>query len=268
MRRRRLLIALGFAVAAVAAAALLIGGSPEAERGELLPDLDQVAPGELSGRTVGGPDDPRFYLGFESAAENVGDGPLIVRGSRAGVAARELKIVQQIRSGDGSTRSVPISGTLLYVRSSTHEHWHLLDFMTYELRREDGSLVAPDQKTGFCLGDRYEILRPVDGSEAGPTFTDECGKGNRQLLQLTEGISVGYGDNYEPHLEGQNFDISRLPAGRYLLVHRVNTTRAIVESDYENNASSLAFRLAWPNGKRLPPSVDVIKRCPDTKTCP
>jgi len=267
MRRRRLLIATAFAVAVVAAAALLVGGSLGGARGELLPDLDQVAPGELSGRTVGSSDDPRFYLGFESAAENVGDGPLTVRGTRPGLTIRELKVAQQIRSGDGSTRSVQVPATLLYVRSADHEHWHLLDFMSYELRRADGKLVAPDQKTGFCLGDRYEILRPLKGAKPRPTYTDECGKGNRQLLQLTQGIAVGYGDNYKPHLEGQNFDITNLRAGRYLLVHRVNKARAIRESDYVNNASSLAFALAWPNGKKAPPSIDVIRRCPDKATC-
>jgi len=267
MRPGRLLIAAGLAVAAAATAALLASGSFRGERGELLPDLDQVAPGELSGRTVGAPDDPRFYLGFESAAENVGDGPLIVRGSRPDVEVRELGVTQQIRSDDGTTRSMPVPATLLYVRSSDHEHWHLLDFMSYELRRADGTLVAPDQKTGFCLGDRYEVLRPLRGAKPTPTYTDECGKGNRQLLQLIEGISVGYGDNYEPHLEGQNFDITTLRAGRYLLVHRVNKARAIRESNYENNASSMAFELAWPNGTKAPPSVDVIRRCPDKATC-
>jgi hypothetical protein len=53
-----------------------------------------------------------------------------------------------------------------------------------------------------------------------------------------------------------------------VLVHRVNPTRALRESDYTDNASSLAFDLTWPHGRKLPPRIDVVARCPDKATCP
>ncbi len=128
-------------------------------------------------------------------------------------------------------------------------------------------LVAPDRKTGFCLGDRYEVQLQLGRAEPEPTYTGECGKGQRGLLRLLEGISVGYGDDYDAHLEGQSFDITGLDAGRYLLVHRVNADRVLRETDYSNNASSMSFELGWPNGKKSSPSIRVLRRCDNAATC-
>lgn len=269
MRRGRLVLVAGLAVAAAAATAIVlaVGGASGGGDRLLLPDLDQAAPGELAGETRGTRSEPRFLLGFESAAGNVGDGPLIVVGSRRNRLEPRMKVVQRIEREDGSTRSNPIRASLLYVRSSDHEHWHLLDFMSYELRRANGALVAPDRKTGFCLGDRYRVQLQLGRAKDEPTYTDECGKGRRNLLRLVEGISVGYGDDYAALLEGQHFDVTGLPAGRYLLVHRVNSTRVIRESDYSNNAASMTFELSWPGGPKEPPSVAVLARCPESATC-
>lgn len=265
---RRLLVSIGFAVAAAATLALVARGVGGGEPVDELPDLDQAAPGELSGRTGGTAARPRFYLGFESAAGNLGDGPLIVLGSRRSSGVPGMRVTQQVRRTDGSTRSVAVATTLRYVRSADHSHWHMLGFMRYELRRADGSLVHPDRKTGFCLGDRYR-LQPMLGRPQGVAgFREECGKKKPGLLQVREGISVGYGDDYDAHLEGQEFEITGLPAGRYLLVHRVNSGRLLHESDYGNNAASLALNLSWPRGTKLPPRLDVVSRCPSTATCP
>lgn len=266
MRRGRLVLVAGLALGAVAATAValaVVGG----REGELLPDLDQAAPTELGSRTVRARNETRFLLGFDSAAGNVGDGPLLVVGSRPSRRQARMNVVQRIESTDGSIRAVAVRAQLLYVRSADHSHWHMLDFMQYELRRADGRLVAPDRKTGFCLGDRYEIQLELGRAAPDPVFTGECGRGRPDLLRLEEGISVGYGDDYAAYLEGQNFDVTGLPAGRYLLVHRVNSRRALRESDYSNNAASMAFELAWPGGTRRPPSVRILGRCPDSATC-
>jgi hypothetical protein len=127
--------------------------------------------------------------------------------------------------------------------------------------------VIRDRKTGFCLGDRYRVRTALDNARDKPLYTDECGKNQPDLLSLRSGISVGYGDNYAPNLEGQEFDVTGLPAGRYLLVHRVNPERVLRESDYSDNVSSMLFELSWPRGRSQSPSVDVIERCPDTAAC-
>lgn len=268
MRRGRLLLAVGLAAAAAIAVGFFVVGSLGSEEVDFLPDLDQAAPGELSGRDAGTPAAPRFYLGFESATGNVGGGPMTIEGSRADRSENEMQVVQHISRPDGSTRSVSTDATLTYVRSPDHAHWHMLGFMRYELRGSNGDLVAPDRKTGFCLGDRYRVALPLERTPESPGYPEECGKDEPELLRVQEGISVGYGDDYDAHVEGQEFDVTKLAAGQYLLVHRVNSDRQLEESDYENNASSMAFRLSWPGGRKKSPRVVVLARCPDSATCP
>jgi hypothetical protein len=266
--RRGRAFALAGAAAAGAAALVLVGVRTAGNEAavDLLPNLDAAAPGELAGRSEETEEGRRFYLGFRSAAGNDGAGPLVLRAARPGPEQAGMALVQEIRRSEGPPRTVPLRERLRYVVSPTHEHWHLLGFMRYELRRGSGAPVR-DRKTGFCLGDRHRLGIALPGGLSTPTFTDECGRDRPDLLRLRVGISVGYGDDYAPNLEGQEFDVTDLPAGRYLLVHRVNPTRSLQEADYADNASSLAFRLAWPRGRTLPPSVEVIARCPDSAAC-
>jgi hypothetical protein len=138
----------------------------------------------------------------------------------------------------------------------------------YELRRAPGGrLVRPDRKTGFCLGDRYDTRESVriDGEPEEPLWTEECGRGEPRLLEIAEGISPGYGDDYVPRLEGQYVEITGLPAGRYVLVHRANPGRTLEESDYGNNAASVLLELSRPAGEI--PTIRVLARCPASERC-
>jgi hypothetical protein len=265
--RRRTLV-LGTAAVAGAAALVLVGVRPLGDDPvDLLPNLDAAAPGALEGRTDETTRGRRFYLGFGSAAGNIGDGPLVLDAERSGPDQPVLGLAQEIRRSDGELRSIELDETLRYVVSPDHSHWHLLGFMRYELRPAGGGRALRDRKTGFCLGDRHRLGIALPRGRSSPAFTDECGKNKPDLLALRVGISVGFGDDYAPNLEGQEFDVTDLPAGRYLLLHHVNPERVLLETDYGDNVSSMAFRLAWPRGRGLPPSVDVIERCPNSSTC-
>ena len=81
---------------------------------------------------------------------------------------------------------------------------------------------------------------------------------------MREGISVGYGDDYSAFLEGQDLPLDGLADGRYVLVHRVNLDRRLVELSYANNASSLLLELRWVNGA---PTVTVVAACHDSDRC-
>jgi hypothetical protein len=122
-----------------------------------------------------------------------------------------------------------------------------------------------DQKTGFCLGDRYRTRTyDVPAAPAEKVYTGRCGLAEPGLLSVTEGISPGYGDNYMPYLEGQSLPLSGLSAGRYVLTHRANPTRALRESNYDNNAASVLLDLRWRGGR---PALRVLATCPDTADC-
>jgi hypothetical protein len=254
-----------FAVAAVgvalsAAGLFLLGDDgPSA----LLPDLDQALPSKLEIVEEG----DTYRLVFASAVDNVGAGPLVIEGKRPDRGTPAMTVRQLVRRSDGSARARAVPGEISYVTSETHEHWHLLGFETYELRRAaDGRLVQPDAKTGFCLGDRYESPGGDDlpGKPDRAVWTEECGRDEPALLEVREGISPGYGDDYDPAREGQFLDVTNVPAGRYLLVHRANPERTLEEADYSNNAASVLIQLRRAGAI---PSVRVLARCPDAPTC-
>ena len=235
-----------------------------------LPNLNQAAPREVrvDEQIVGGR--PRFRLGFDSATGNVGTGPLTVHGYRTG-PSRDMTVDQLITQSDGSSRQVRGVGVMSYAVHPDHDHWHFLGFERYELRRA-GTLrtrVRSDRKTGFCLGDRYTVrnARLLAGFSPFPEQADQCGLGQPGLRGLFAGISVGWGDRYSAYLEGQFIDVTRLPPGRYTLVHTTNPDGSLVESDYSDNSASVLLRIDWPNGWSAKPAIKVLARCQEKPVC-
>jgi hypothetical protein len=229
-----------------------------------LPDLDPRAPAAISvaaGRH-------RHLLVFASAADNLGAGLLIVTGRRAR-GQPTMHATQHVRRADGTEHARP-AGRLRYVRSPDHSHWHYQRFMRYALRRAgDGRLVRRDRKSGFCLGDRYDAAptRRLPDEPPLPAFATDCGRGRPTLCSLREGISVGHGDDYGPRLHGQSIDITGLPPGRYLLIHRANPDHGIAETDHTNKAASALIGLTRPRGPERAPRLAVLARCPQSEHC-
>jgi hypothetical protein len=252
---------LGRGAATVAVVAALCAGGP-AGAAERLPDLDQEVPSQLDVAVSGSGAQRSYRLGFGSGVRNVGAGPLVIEGRRVPGSAR-MVARQRI---DGAADAVAGVGALRYVRSADHQHWHLLGFERYELRRAGGGgVVVRDRKSGFCLGDRYRVTtRPVPGAGPDPAYTSRCGLKRPGLRRVVEGISVGYGDFYGAHLEYQDLPLDGLRDGRYVLVHRVNVGRALRESRYDNNTASVLLDLRWREGV---PRVAVLASCPDGERC-
>jgi hypothetical protein len=227
----------------LALAALLVAALSGAAARPALPDLDQATPFGVSVVELG----DRELLVFGSAVDNVGPGALVVEGRRDGEAMRAWQLVGR--------RRYALPARLRFVRK-THRHWHLADFERYELRRDGRPIGRRDRKTGFCLNDAYETraLNRV------PRWTGDCGRNRPGAQTLREGISPGFGDDYVPLREGQSIDVTGLPPGRYVLVHRVNPERVLRERSYANNAASVAIAL---RGR----GVRVLARCPDLGTC-
>jgi Lysyl oxidase len=258
------LIAWVTAAAAVFCGAVTVwatqAASPAGGSSGLLPDLSPQSPRGLTVRVEAGDGHPRFWLGFRSAADNLGVGPLVVDATRDRRRPSLLATTQVVTRSDGSEERRPLRARLRYVRSVDHSHGHYLGFMRYQLRRAGGGrLVGRDRKTGFCLGDRYltPAGRSVQGRRAPAAFESWCGRGRPGLTRLREGISVGWGDDYDAHLDGQEIEITDLHPGRYLLVHTVNPDHALAELSYRNNTSRAAIRMA--RDARGRPTVKLLR---------
>jgi glucose/arabinose dehydrogenase len=252
-------------LATVTAAVLLVPalavGTPG---GPQLPDLDQETPGQLTVLASGNGKHRRWLLGFSSAVSNVGAGPLTISGHRPDESTPTMT-ADQIISGP-TPQVAPGVGKLRYVRSATHEHWHLIGFERYELRRAGSTRpVVRDRKSGFCLGDRYPVQgRLLAGAPPQPVIIGRCGLRQPGLLNISEGISVGYGDIYAAYVEFQDLPLDGLRDGHYVLVHRVDPEGRLHELSKANNSASVLLDVRWQRGT---PDVTLLRDCPDTDRC-
>jgi hypothetical protein len=246
-----------------------VAARPEPSTDELLPDLEQRPPAGLSVRTVERGGRPHFLLGFDSATDNIGLGPVMLSARRASRATPFMHVSQLARMSGGGRRTFQRVGLLRYVRSPTHNHWHVLGFQRYELRRvSDNAVLERDHKSGFCLADHYAHAPGKLAYEPRhPVFLDYCQRGNPEAMSVFQGTSVGYTDRYPSFFHGQNLDLTGIPAGNYVLVHRANKSLLVHELRYENNAASLRIRLRWPHGRRSAPTFEIVRTCPDSDRC-
>ena len=243
---------------------------PEPRIVQLLPDFEQRPPTDLSINTVIRGHRRHFLLGFDSATDNIGLGPVVITARRSSRRTPFMRAAQVVRLGAGGRRQTfPRVGVLRYVYSSTHSHWHVMGFQRYELRRaSDNALLLRDRKSGFCLADHYAHAPGNFLNEPrGPVYTSYCEQGRPEAMSVNQGTSVGYTDRYPSHFHGQNLDLTGVKAGKYLLIHRANRRFLFRELRYENNAASLLVRISWPNGRRRPPSVRVLRTCPNSDRC-
>jgi hypothetical protein len=225
-------------------------------RVELLPDLEQRAPRRVAIVSTAG----RYKLGFESSVDNVGRGPVWIRGTRVG---RTMTARQLVRIAGGGLEANLDAGLLRYTWSPTHTHWHLIRFERYELRRaSDFTLVRRDRKTGFCLADHYGLARGMRPKR--PFFLGNCAQGAPATRTVEQGSSVGYTDRYPPNFHGQNVDVTGVPAGVYVLVHRANPDRWLRERRYDNNTASVRLSLTRAGGV---PRVRVLRSCEGSERC-
>jgi hypothetical protein len=200
--------------------------SDDAVPAPVLPNLRQEVPSDVKIAQISG----TWRLGFATEVTNDGPGYLKITGDGPGDAPMVADQIVQMSDGSSTTRAG--IGEMHYVIGGGHEHWHLLDFERYELRRaaDPGIPILRDQKTGFCLNDAFT--------------SDLCGRNHPELTSVSEGIAAGGSDVYLGYLEGQYIpiDSATVPAGDYLLVNRVNPAGALLDGDAGDDAASVRIR--------------------------
>jgi Lysyl oxidase len=232
---------------------------------ELLPDLD---PQEPTRPFVTEAEDGSgaIYLTFNAAFANVGKGPLILRGHRGSTDEPTMTVDQYVALDDGTETGRPGVGTFAY--DEGRRRWGFAPFLSYELRPVGGEIVGRGPDVGFCVVDTRaaERRKTYPGQPPEKVYRD-CGRGRpgMSLLELGTGISVGWMNWHKAGNEGQLIDITNLPAGKYVLAHRVNQSGAIAEASTKNNASSVLLSIKRPNGGL--PTVEVLRECPNSGKC-
>lgn len=198
----------------------------------LLPDLQTVVPTHL--QLVN--EQQREILRFSNGIANTGAGPLQLRP----LFAPPITIgMQELLDSDGNIiSSFPAS---FYEFHEEHNHWHLDAVAFYELRAGSPYGLAAGSnatKITFCLIDWYQ-LDDYNNGVNGTTYFD-CESG-------LQGISAGWVDQYHHATEGQQVDLTGIPAGLYYLVSTANPDFVYQESDYFNNTAWVGFNLIRSN---------------------
>jgi hypothetical protein len=194
----------------------------------LLPDLQTVVPTHL--QVVRSRQ--RDILRFTNGIANTGQGPLQLVPRHSGSVTQGI---QQLLDASGKVVDEFVASE--YDFHAGHNHWHLADVARYEIRAGSptGPVVAPNSiKVTFCLIDWYRL---DDGNSGvnGATYWD-CETG-------TQGISVGWVDQYHQSLDDQNLDLTSVAAGEYYLVSTANPEGLFVEASRTNNTAWVRFAL-------------------------
>jgi hypothetical protein len=197
-------------------------------------------------------------LEFSTIIGNVGDGPLILQGHTVQTAdGTQTQAIQQIWRTDG-TMCTHVAGYFIY--HPQHQHWHFENFEDYQLRKDDpytGEIVRRSSKVSFCL---LDVLR-LPGYTGSTQFRNSCAN-----PEGTEGISVGYADEYEAFLPGQQIELDpdgdTLPPGNYYLVNVVNPGKLIWEKndDIQSNSGVISVSIGLSNSRR--PQGEVLVHQP------
>jgi hypothetical protein len=214
-----------------------ITAAPEVVASGLLPDLEVLPPRslrveELAWKSGGS------YFRFGNYLVNTGEGPLELW-AELKPDQEEIWVSQWVyRSGEQDPLEIEVGR---FVHHPAHDHWHLDNFVLYELYRSNsqGELLErlrSSGKTGYCLVDSETAPKrvEVEGSRAQEALYQSC-RNRRQ------GLSVGWVDIYHYWYAGQSLEMGTQPFGIYALRSVVDPDNIVREADENNNEYTVYF---------------------------
>ncbi|MEY2533302.1 MAG: hypothetical protein QOF29_1212 [bacterium] len=196
----------------------------------------------------------RVVLRMENAIVNIGAGPAELFAVRSG--PREMAASQVIADSSGVRRRFPTGAEVYYTSVPTRggDYWKMDDAARFELYRlgadgTRGPLVRYGPKLRYCLRD-YERVRGwarVPRRRVFPACSQAAGK-----REVTLGTSVGWADVYPAAYPGNWIEVTGL-RGCFLVQHRADPERHILEISESNNVSARTVRLPYrPGAQRCP----------------
>jgi hypothetical protein len=229
----------------------------------LLPDLVVHGPHDVSLDVA---PDGRRWLRFEVDVVNEGPGPVEmepVPGQDCdgdGDPENDRQLVQLLYGdGDGDGRFDRSHDTVeerLAAGCSHfhagHNHWHADAFASYRLTVPGGGrTVACNEKVTFCLHD-VRLVGAGPGVPPAEHYQD-CSS------DASQGLSVGWSDDYYAQLDGQALDVTGVADGDYCLIAIANAAGLIAERDTRNNPAMVSVRLTGERVAVTPAGPDCGK---------
>jgi hypothetical protein len=203
-------------------------------------------------------------LTFNAHEWNAGPGPLVVEGYRRG--GEEVMDAYQMFYRNGKEVGSTKTGTMEYHDAPEHDHWHFLDFASYELVTPKGKLVTTSGKQSWCLMPTDPVDLSVKGAVWRPEATGlDSACGERSALWLREVLPAGWGDTYSQN-QTQAFDLTGVRNGTYQIKITVNPNGNLHERTKSNNVSYRTVVLGGKPGARtvkVPPIEGVDTEVPE-----
>jgi hypothetical protein len=225
-----------------------------------LPDLVSVPAWQIGSETD---EDGTDRLTFNAHEWNAGPAPLVVEGFRRG--SGEVMDAYQFFYRNGKEVGSTKTGTMEYHDAPEHDHWHFLDFASYELVKPNGDLVTTSGKQSWCLAPTDPVDLTVPGAVWRPEATGlDSTCGDRSALWLREVLPAGWGDTYSQY-QTQAFDLTGVRNGTYRIKITVNPNGALHERTKSNNVSLRTVVLGGKPGARtvqVPPYQGVDTEVP------
>jgi hypothetical protein len=188
-------------------------------------------------------------LTFSATVWNGGEGPLLVEGFRPGDP--QFMPATQYFVGPGGVEGKEEVGTFQFHNAPGHHHWHFDDFANYSLYDPATDTTILSGKRSFCLAPTDPVDLTAPGAEWQPDgigLYSACG--GPEAVWLREVLPAGWGDTYTQSVAGQAFDITDLPNGTYKVRVSANPAHKLIETDYDNNDSSVTIHLGGTKGAR------------------
>ena len=217
-------------------AALMFSAAPAASAHDVLPDLGMAKLGDLQVTKFS---DGRTVLRYSTTIVNVGVGPFELHGSRTSSTA--FDVAQRIFDSGGGFRDVLTPGSLVF-GGDGHNHWHVSDLVSSELRALNGNRAGTNTKRGFCFWDNIKYRLTMPGAPRN-AFYQSTGCGTLDSNTVSMGLSVGWGDEYAATLPDQLIDITNVALGRYRLMVTADGQNLFAETNELNNVTWVDLQL-------------------------
>jgi hypothetical protein len=221
------------------------------------PQYPDVGMAPLSDLLVGQDQSGRTFLRFSATLVNIGDGPLLIAAHRTVPFRNDWSVVQRVedRAGGYSERA---TNTRLKYAGDGHDHWHVIGAEAHQLETLKGDIVGGLVKSGFCFFDNVDHATSLPGAPGQPAHTSrQCG--GQFDRDITMGLSVGWGDEYQWYLLDQTIEITGVPDGRYRLRAIADPADLFKESNESNNDTWTVVDLTTVDGRR---QVELIEQGP------
>jgi len=212
----------------------------------LLPELRTVVPTHLGVQNAHQEEIIRFTNGIA----NLGPGDWTMDPIFPADPNDPVLAIQKIFDADGNLVQEKLVSEFQF--HETHNHWHVANVALFEVHAGavDGPIVGESVKQTFCIEDVYALEGNSNTKER--VYWD--------CFVSTQGVQVGWVDQYHQSTDGQQIIITGADPGLYYLVSTSNPNGVFLEVDTSNNTAWVSFELTRESNGN--PKITVIDHSP------